>query len=90
VLGGLNTRILNTKCECAFSMLPSKAICKVHGIEDQYPNFNKTGDENKRRDYLIRKGKNWKLKLDFWPKKVSQFGDFFQKLSKISGIHTCK
>jgi hypothetical protein len=65
-------------------MLPSKAkaICKVHEIEDQYPNFNKTGDENKRRDYIIQRGKNWKLKLFFWPKQVSQFGHFFQKLSK--------
>jgi hypothetical protein len=38
-------------------MLPSKAICKVHEIEDQYPNFNKTGDENKRRDYIIQREK---------------------------------
>ncbi len=42
---------------CAFSMLPSKAICKVHEIEDQHPNFNKTGDENKRRDYTIQREK---------------------------------
>ncbi len=44
-------------CECAFRMLPHKAICKVHENEDQYPNFNKTGDENKRRDYIIQKEK---------------------------------
>jgi hypothetical protein len=71
-------------------MLPSKAICKVHEIEDHYPNFNKTGDENKRRDYIIQRGKKLKLKLFFWPKQVSQFDDLFQKLSKISEIYTYK
>jgi hypothetical protein len=44
-------------CECAFSMLTSKGICKLHEIEDQCPNFNKTGDENKRRDYIIQREK---------------------------------
>jgi hypothetical protein len=38
-------------------MLPSKAICKVHEIEDQYLNFNKIGDENKRRDYITQREK---------------------------------
>jgi hypothetical protein len=34
-----------------------KLYVKVHEIEDQYPNFNKTGDENKRRDYIIQREK---------------------------------
>jgi hypothetical protein len=57
-----------------------KLICKVHEIEDQYPNFNKTGDENKRRDYITQREKNWKLKL-FLPAKTSQ--PIWQFLPKI-------